>query len=50
MVSPQWVWRPWMESLTPSVPFRLIVNGSDVWYYRIDGTVFPQLTFDVQGI
>ena len=45
-----WVWKPCLESLSPFWPFKMVFNGTNIVYVRIDGQVFPTLNEDVYGI
>ena len=45
-----WVWKPCLESLSPFWPFKMIVSGGNILYYRIDGQVFTSLTEGIYGI
>ncbi|HEY2434906.1 MAG TPA: hypothetical protein VGI12_19700 [Vicinamibacterales bacterium] len=38
------VWRPCIESLTPFLPFHLIIQGKTQIFVRLDGAVFTGLT------
>jgi hypothetical protein len=44
------VWRPCRQSYSPHLPFWRIVAEPFIFYQRIDGPVFAQLTLDGKGI
>jgi hypothetical protein len=42
-VNPSFVWRPCLESLSPSMPFRVITIADRLYYLRLDGELFESL-------
>ena len=47
---PTLVWRPCRESLSPFVPFHLVVTGQHSMFVRLDGRVFTKLHLNTPGI
>jgi hypothetical protein len=48
-VDPQLVWKPCRESKWAHLPFWRIIAGSHVFYLRLDGRLFTDLTIDGRG-
>jgi hypothetical protein len=44
------VWRPCRQAYSPHLPFWQIISGPFIFYQRIDGPVFAQLTLNGKGI
>ncbi|TAL41148.1 MAG: hypothetical protein EPN92_13415 [Chitinophagaceae bacterium] len=49
-IYPTLVWKPCKESLSPYLPFHMIIIGENRIYIRIDGEVFTSLTTNEKGI
>ncbi|HYH47354.1 MAG TPA: hypothetical protein VEG34_16865, partial [Thermoanaerobaculia bacterium] len=48
--TPNLVWRPCRQSLSPALPFHEFKKGRQRYYVRIDGEVFDQLTHHEMGL
>ena len=49
VISPVMIWMPCLESLSPYLPFYLIIIGNNRVFVRIDGQVFTELTTNARG-
>jgi hypothetical protein len=49
-IYPSLVWRPCKESLSPEIPFYMVIIQNERIYVRLDGEVFTSLTTDGRGL